>query len=334
MARSVQPDSDEEGGGYFQARHRAAKELRLQRRMAIRSGVQQRVGLLPNSESRSKVKDEKGPWHVFDSADDTVAGNAQVKREKPPTPNRMSGPDPTDVGEAIRSATSRQINDWLLLREDKGAGLLRLIAGEEKEAEPEDSAFEEARAGLRRQIDEEPGADDRNMQRSSGSGSPPTAEKGALKGKGAAKGVDKGAGKSAGKGKSAHKGKGKKKESQVPWSQAPPGKDPMALDTKESQYLAYGKPPTSAYFAVRKDFWKEQFQMLYRAVNLDRRVELDCNDEDLPLAFVKLSRMHDRAYNVMEGQILPSRLAEYLPVAKREIVRAAGRYHQEVKFDT
>ena len=117
-------------------------------------------------------------------------------------------------------------------------------------------------------------------------------------------------------------------------SQAPPGKDPMALDTKESQYLAYGKPPTEHYFAVRKEFWKEQFQMLYRAVNLDRRVELDCNDEDLPLAFAKLSRMHERAYSLMEGQILPTRLAEYLPVAKREIVRAAGRYHQEVKFDT
>ena len=117
------------------------------------------------------------------------------------------------------------------------------------------------------------------------------------------------------------------------WSQAPASKDPMALDTKESQYLAYSKPPTDDYFSLRKAFWKEQFQALYHAVGLDRRVELDCNDEDLPLAYVKLSRMHERPYNLLEGQILPTKLAEYLPVAKREIVRAAGRYHQAVNFD-
>ena len=110
----------------------------------MRPSVQQRVGLLPNSASRSKVKDEKGSWIVFDSSDDTAA---QVKQEKQSTPNRRLDGD--SVGEAIRSATSQQINDWLLLREDKGAGLLRLIVEEGKETEPEDSAFEDARAGKR-----------------------------------------------------------------------------------------------------------------------------------------------------------------------------------------
>ena len=64
------------------------------------------------------------------------------------------------------------------------------------------------------------------------------------------------------------------------------------------------QPPTEYYFRLRKSFWKEQFQALYGAVGLDRRVELDCADEDLPLAYVKLSKMHGRDHALFE--VLPS----------------------------
>ena len=66
---------------------------------------------------------------------------------------------------------------------------------------------------------------------------------------------------------------------------------------------------------LRKTFWNKQFEALLPALNLNKRVEINCADGDLALAFVKVARLHKSKYHIFE--IVPADVSRYLPVGKR-----------------